>query len=74
MNVALLIPNYSCSYGKKKTPDVPESSLVLQSLRWHYPDQVVGVFLRFSFLVIARNVGTILVYLNHPLEEHLRYS
>lgn len=46
------------------------SLLALQSLRWHYPDQVVGVFLRFSFLVLARNVGTILVYLNHPPEEH----
>jgi len=41
--------------SKKKTPDVPESSLALQSLRWHYPDQVVGVFLRFRFLVIVRN-------------------
>ncbi len=28
---------------KKKTPAVPESSFVLRSLRWHYPDQVVGV-------------------------------
>jgi len=58
----------------KKRLRIYRSPLSFSSLRWHYPDQVIGVYSQVLFLCLFSLFQDInFVLQNHPLEKHLQY-
>jgi hypothetical protein len=50
------------------------SPLSFSFLRWHYPDQVIGVYSQVSFFCLFILIQALnFVLQNHPLEKLLHY-